>query len=194
MSSTPRTARAAAPSWPFEPNVYLAIDETGQVTIVAHRSEMGTGIKTDLPPDRCRRTRSRLEPREGGPGRGDDLRYGDQNTDGSRSYMAVLPGHARSGGAAARQMLEAAAAATWHVPAGECRAENGVVVHATTGRRLSFGELVSAASARPVPARDKLRLKDPKDWRYIGKPMPVVDLKDMYAARPFMVSTSCCRA
>ena len=173
----PRTARAAAPSWPFEPNVYLAIDETGQVTIVAHRSEMGTGIKTDLPlivADELEADWNRVKvvQAEG------DLRYGDQNTDGSRStwqFFQVM----REAGATARQMLEAAAAATWHVPAGECRAENGVVVHATTGRRLSFGELVSAASAQPVPAQDKLRLKDPKDWRYIGKPMPVVDLKDI---------------
>jgi isoquinoline 1-oxidoreductase beta subunit len=173
----PRTARAEVRSWPFEPNVYLAIDDTGQVTIVAHRSEMGTGIKTDLPlivADELEADWNRVKVVQAQG----DARYGDQNTDGSRStwqfYRAM-----REAGATARQMLEAAAATTWHVPAGECRAENGVVVHAPSGRRVSFGELVGAASAQPVPAPDKLRLKDPKAWRYIGKPMPVVDLKDV---------------
>src|SRR3984957_18491118 len=115
-------------SWPFAPNVFVAIDATGLVTIVAHRAEMGTGIKTDLPlivADELEAdwNRVRVVQAQG------DARYGDQNTDGSRStwqfYQAM-----REAGAAARQMLEAAAAATWHVPAVECRADNGAVVHA----------------------------------------------------------------
>jgi isoquinoline 1-oxidoreductase subunit beta len=173
----PRTARAAVGHWPFEPNVFVAIDETGLVTIVAHRSEMGTGIKTDLPlivADELEADWNRVKVVQAQG----DKRYGDQNTDGSRStwqfYQAM-----REAGATARQMLEAAAAATWRVPAVECCADNGTVVHAPSGRRLSFGELVRAASAQPVPAAEKVRLKDPKDWRYIGKPMAVVDLKDV---------------
>jgi isoquinoline 1-oxidoreductase subunit beta len=173
----PRTARAEVGHWPFEPNVFVAVDETGLVTIVAHRSEMGTGIKTDLPlivADELEADWKRVKVVQAQG----DKRYGDQNTDGSRStwqfYQAM-----REAGATARQMLEAAAAATWHVPAVECRADNGTVVHAPSGRRLSFGELVRAASAQPVPAAEKVRLKDPKDWRYIGKPMAVVDLKDV---------------
>ena len=173
-----RSAQAqVARSWPFAPNVFVAIDATGLVTIVAHRAEMGTGIKTDLPlivADELEAdwNRVRIVQAQG------DARYGDQNTDGSRStwqfYQAM-----REAGAAARQMLEAAAADTWHVPPRECRAENGAVVHAASGRRLSFGDLVEAAAEQPVPTADRLRLKDPKDWRYIGKPMPTVDLKDI---------------
>ena len=167
----------AARAWPFEPNVYLAIDETGLVSIVAHRSEMGTGIKTDLPlilADELEAdwTRVKVVQAEG------DARYGDQNTDGSRStwqfYQAM-----REAGATARQMLEAAAGKMWDVPPGECRAENGAVVHAASGRQLSFGALVKVAASLSVPTSDSLRLKEPKAWRYIGKPMPIVDLKDI---------------
>ncbi|MEA2789461.1 MAG: isoquinoline 1-oxidoreductase subunit beta [Acetobacteraceae bacterium] len=172
-----RSAQAEAPAWPFEPNVYLAIDQTGLVTIVAHRSEMGTGIKTDLPlivADELEADWSRVKVVQA---RG-DARYGDQNTDGSRStwqfYQAM-----REAGASARQMMEAAAAASWHVPPGECRAENGAILHPASGRRLAFGELAGTASAQPVPAPGTLRLKDPKAWRYIGKPMPTVDLQDI---------------
>jgi isoquinoline 1-oxidoreductase beta subunit len=173
----PRRAHAQAQTWPFTPNVFVVIDPTGQVTIVAHRSEMGTGIKTDLPlivADELEADWSQVKVVQAQG----DARYGDQNTDGSRStwqfYQAM-----REAGATARQMLEAAAAATWHVPVSECHAQNGAIIHTPSGRRLSFGELVAAASAQPVPAPNTVRLKDPKAWRYIGKPMPAVDLKDI---------------
>jgi isoquinoline 1-oxidoreductase beta subunit len=166
-----------ARAWPFQPNVYLSIDETGLVTIVAHRAEMGTGIKTDLPlivADELEADWSRVKIVQAQG----DARFGDQNTDGSRStwqfYQAM-----REAGAAARQMLEAAAAQIWAVPAAECRAENGFVLHSPSGRRLSFGDLAKVASGLPVPSRDVLRLKDPKTWRYIGKPQPIVDLGDI---------------
>lgn len=163
--------------WPFAPNVYLAIDANNLVTIVASRAEMGTGIKTDLPlivADELEAdwNRVRVVQAQG------DARYGDQNTDGSRStwqFYQVM----REAGASARQMLEAAAAEVWHVGPSECHAQNGSVVHVDSGRRLSFGELVEVAAEQPVPARAQLRLKDPKAWRYIGKPMPIVDLKDI---------------
>lgn len=164
-------------AWPFEPNVFVSIDQTGLVTIVAHRAEMGTGITTDLPLIVAEELDADWNHVKVVQAQGDP-RYGDQNTDGSRStwqfYQAM-----REAGATARQMLEAAASATWHVPVSECRAENGTVLHAASGRRLSFGELVQAASEQPVPARDTLRLKDPQAWRYIGKPTPVVNLKDI---------------
>ncbi|MFH0088670.1 xanthine dehydrogenase family protein molybdopterin-binding subunit, partial [Pseudomonas aeruginosa] len=72
-------------------------------------------------------------------------------------------------GAAARQMLEQAAANQWKVPLGECRAEQNKVLHAPSGRSLSFGELAEAAAGLEVPARDKLLLKKPEQFRYIGK-------------------------
>src|SRR6185437_12051439 len=126
-------AEAAEPP-SFEPNVFVSIDETGLVTIVASRSEMGTGIKTDLPlvlADELEAdwNRVRVVQAQGDP------RYGDQNTDGSRSTWQFF-GPMRLAGATARQMLEIAAAQTWNVPVAECRAQNGFVVHALSGREL----------------------------------------------------------
>lgn len=66
-------------------------------------------------------------------------------------------------------MLEQAAANQWKVPLGECRAEQNKVLHAPSGRSLSFGELAEAAAGLEVPARDKLLLKKPEQFRYIGK-------------------------
>jgi isoquinoline 1-oxidoreductase beta subunit len=78
-------------------------------------------------------------------------------------------------------MLEAAAAGVWQVPAGECRAQNGFVVHSASGRKLAFGNLAKLAATMPVP--DQVRLKERKDWRYIGKPHPIVDLEDIVRGR-----------
>ncbi|WP_162960216.1 xanthine dehydrogenase family protein molybdopterin-binding subunit, partial [Pseudomonas aeruginosa] len=93
---------------------------------------------------------------------------GNQDTDGSRSMRHWFEPMRRCG-AAARQMLEQAAANQWKVPLGECRAEQNKVLHAPSGRSLSFGELAEAAAGLEVPARDKLLLKKPEQFRYIGK-------------------------
>jgi isoquinoline 1-oxidoreductase beta subunit len=165
----------------FAPNAFLSIDETGLVTIVASRSEMGTGIKTDLPLVLADELEADWNQVKVVQARGDP-KYGDQNTDGSRSTWQFF-GPMRLAGATARQMLETAAAQTWNVPVGECRAQNGFVAHASSGRKLAFGDLAKLAAAMPAPPPDQVRLKDRKDWRYIGKPYPVVDLKDIVRGR-----------
>jgi isoquinoline 1-oxidoreductase subunit beta len=163
----------------FAPNVYLAIDETGLVTIVAHRSEMGTGIRTGLPmvlADELEAdwTRVVVVQAQG------DVKYGDQNTDGSRSTRQFYQ-PMRIAGASARQMLEDAAAHVWGVDAKDCRASNHMVVHAPTGRQLPFGDLAKVAASLPVPPSDhmELRFKQPSERRYVGKPVPIVDLKNI---------------
>src|SRR5207344_3301842 len=98
---------------------------------------------------------------------GDEVRYGNQDTDGSRSTRHFFMPMRRCG-AAARQMLEAAAAARWKVPVSEVQAKNGEVVHAATGRRLGYGALAKAAASMPLPAADAIKLKDPSQFRYIG--------------------------
>jgi isoquinoline 1-oxidoreductase subunit beta len=169
----------AAPTTTFEPNVYLAIDETGLVTIVAHRSEMGTGIRTGLPlvlADELEAdwTRVKVVQAQG------DVKYGDQNTDGSRSTRQFYQ-PMRVAGASARQMLEAAAAHMWSVNANDCRARNHSVVHVPTGRQLSFGDVAKVAATLQVPPADhlELRLKPANERRYVGKPIPIVDLNDI---------------
>ena len=165
----------------FQPNVFLSIDESGLVTIVATRAEMGTGIKTDLPlvlADELEADWSRVKivQAQGDP------KYGDQNTDGSRSTWQFF-GPIRLAGATARQMLETAAAEIWQVPVGQCQAQNGFVVHAASGRKFAFGDLAKLAAAMPVPPADRVRLKDRTEWRYIGKPHPIVDLDDIVHGR-----------
>ncbi len=172
-------AEAAATTTTFEPNVYLAIDETGLVTIVAHRSEMGTGIRTGLPmvlADELEAdwTRVKVIQAQGDP------KYGDQNTDGSRS-MRQFYQPMREAGASARQMLEAAAAHMWSVDANDCRARNHTIVHVPTGWQLSFGDVAKAAATLEVPPADhlELRFKPASERRYVGKPIPIVDLNDI---------------
>ena len=169
-------ASAAMPET-FAPNVYLSINENGDVTIVAHRSEMGTGIRTSLPMVLAEEleadwNRVKVVQAQG------DRKYGDQNTDGSRSIRQFYQ-PMRVAGATARQMLEMAAAQIWDVPVQECRAQNHAVVHARSGRRLAFGDLVKVAQTMQVPAAGELRFKDASEWRYVGKPVPIVDLKDI---------------
>jgi isoquinoline 1-oxidoreductase beta subunit len=171
----------AAETSTFAPNAFLTIDETGLATVVASRSEMGTGIKTDLPLVLADELDADWNQVRVVQGQGDP-KYGDQNTDGSRSTWQFF-GPMRLAGATARQMLETAAAQAWNVPAVECRAQTGFVVHASSGRKLGFGVLAKLAALMPAPPAEQVLLKDRKDWRYIGKPLATVDLKDIVRGR-----------
>jgi isoquinoline 1-oxidoreductase beta subunit len=114
---------------------------------------------------------------------GDEQRFGNQDTDGSRSTRHFFDPMRRCG-AAARTMLEAAAAARWNVPVAEVEAKNHEVVHRPTGRRAGYGSLAKAAASQPVPARDTLRLKDPAQFRYIGKSeLKLVDGRDIVTGK-----------
>lgn len=170
---------AAADHW--EPSVYLSIEPDGAVSIIAHRSEMGTGIRTVLPTVAADELEADWQRVTIVQALG-DKKYGSQNTDGScsiRDFYAAM----RQAGATARTMLETAAAQAWNVPASECHARNHAVVHAPSGRQAPFGDLVKAAAALPVPAPETLKLKSPADFRYIGKERPIVDLADLCNGR-----------
>ena len=146
------------------PLAFVSIAEDGTVTITCHRPEMGQGIRTSLPlvvAEELEADFARVRVQQAP---GDEAKYGNQNTDGSRSMRHFFEPMRRAG-ASARAMLEAAAAAQWGVPASEVRASNHEVVHASSGRRLGYGALAKAAASQPVPRRDKLRLKDPKQFR-----------------------------
>jgi isoquinoline 1-oxidoreductase beta subunit len=168
-------ALAADAGW--YPGVYLGIEPDGTVVIVAHRSEMGTGIRTALPMVAADELdadwgRVRIEQALG------DAKYGDQNTDGSKSIRDFYASF-RLAGATARLMLERAAAVTWGVPAAECRAEKHQVTHAGSGRQLGYGALVAAAAKQTVPPASELRYKTPAEFRYVGKGVPIVDLSSI---------------
>src|SRR6202166_3036449 len=160
-----------------DPRVFVSIAPDGIVTIVAHRAEMGTGVRTSLPlvvAEEMEADWSRVKVQQA---HGDEVKYGNQDTDGSRSTRHYLM-PMRQIGASARAMLEAAAAKKWGVPATEVKAVNHEVVHTASGRRIGFGDLATDAAKQSVPSVEGLRLKNPKDFRYLGKgEIGIVDLR-----------------
>ncbi|MDB5866607.1 MAG: twin-arginine translocation pathway signal protein [Betaproteobacteria bacterium] len=169
--------------WVDNPLAFVAIAADGTVTVVCHRSEMGQGVRTSLPmvvADELEADWRRVQVQQAP---GDEQRFGNQDTDGSRSVRHFFAPMRRCG-AAARTMLEQAAAAHWGVPSGEVTAVNHEVVHGPTNRRIGYGELAVAASHLKVPAGDTLRLKAPSQFRYIGKgEVRLVDGPDIVAGR-----------
>src|SRR5882724_3760315 len=189
----PSLARAADPpkygadgmpnGWVDDPLVFVAIGTDGIVSIVCHRSEMGQGVRTGMPmivADELEADWKRVRVVQA---TGDEKRYGNQDTDGSRSTRHFFEPMRRCG-AAARSMLEAAAAAQWGVPVSEVEAKNHEVVHKASGRRAGYGSLAKAAASQPVPSRDQVRLKDPSQFRYIGKgQLKLVDGRDIVTGK-----------
>jgi isoquinoline 1-oxidoreductase beta subunit len=170
-------APTAAATW--QPSVYLGLEPDGRVIIIAHRSEMGTGIRTALPMIVAEEldadwARVKIEQAVG------DAKYGSQDTDGSESIRDFYD-PMREAGATARMMLESAAASKWGVPVSECRAKNHEVLHAKTDRKLGFGELVPLAAKQPVPKKEQLKFKSAAEYRYVGKNVPIADLDDILA-------------
>ncbi|MFL8987061.1 xanthine dehydrogenase family protein molybdopterin-binding subunit [Pseudomonas sp. QLc11A] len=154
--------------WVDDPKVYVSIAADGTVTVICNRSEMGQGVRTSLTmvvADELEADWARVKVQQAP---GDEARFGNQDTDGSRSMRHWYEPMRRCG-AAARAMLEQAAADQWKVSVGECHAQLHKVIHKPSGRELDYGALAAAASALAVPARDSLRLKQPSEFRYIGK-------------------------
>jgi isoquinoline 1-oxidoreductase subunit beta len=151
------------------PKVFISIGNDGIVSIIAARAEMGNGAaRTGLPmivADELDADWARVRVVQSP---GDEKTYGNQDTDGSRSVRHFIQ-PMRQCGAAARQMLETAAAKKWGVDVGEVQAQLHEVVHKASGRKLGYGELAVDAAALPVPADDAIKLKDPSAFRYIGK-------------------------
>ena len=161
----------------FHPQMFVGIDTDGTVHIVAHRSEMGTFIRTSLPMVLADELdadwkRVKIEQAIGDP------RYGDQNTDGSRSIRQFYD-TMRQAGATARLMLVQAAAQEWGVPPSELRTDHHVVLHPGTSLRRGYGELAGAASKLPVPKKEDLQFKSKNEWRYIGRGMGSADVSEI---------------
>ena len=166
------------------PKVYVAIKPDGAVTIIAHRAEMGTGVRTSLPmviADEMEADWSRVSIEQAV---GDEPLYGNQDTDGSRSMRHYIQ-PMRECGAAMRQMLEQAAAAKWGIDASRARAKAHKVVQLDdagneTGEAFGFGDLAEDAMALPVPARETLLFKTPEEFNYMRKgETKITDLHDI---------------
>ncbi|MBB4632075.1 xanthine dehydrogenase family protein molybdopterin-binding subunit [Sphingosinicella soli] len=167
-------ADAQPGGWRDDPALFVAIGDDGAVTITCHRAEMGQGIRTSLAmviADELEADWNRVRIEQAV---GDETRYGNQNTDGSRS-MRHLFMPLRRCGAAARTMLEQAAAKRWNVPVAEVAASLHEVIHRPTGRKLGYGTLAKDAAASAVPDRATVALKVPAAFRYIGRDMHSAD-------------------
>ena len=161
---------------PFAPNAWLRISPDDSVLVIVDRSEMGQGVATSLPMLLAEELEAdwsqiKIEFAPADKAYNNQL-FGFQGTGGSSSVRAAWT-PLRKAGAAAREVLIAAAAQRWAVKTTECRAENGAVVHTKTKRRLRYGQLAARAASLPVPS--DVPLKDPKDWRIAGKPTKRLD-------------------
>jgi len=170
-------AQQAPPPPPPPPNPFNAwvkVGSDGSVTLTVAKSEMGQAVRTSLPMiladelevewSQVRVEQARTDPRI----------YRSLGTGGSSSVReSYLP--LRQAGAAARSMLIAAAAQKWGASEKDCTAEKGAVVHRPTGKRLAYAELVEAASQLPLPDLNSVPLKDPAEFRIIGKSVPRTD-------------------
>lgn len=153
--------------WRDDPKIFVAIAPDGTVTVTNHRSEMGTGVRTSIAlvvADELEADWAKVKVIQAW---GDETRFGNQDTDGSRSLRHFFQPF-RHVGAAAKLMLVQAAAQKWGVPETEVTAEQHVLTHAKSGRKLGYGDVAEAAAALPVPAHDTVVLKKPEAFRYIG--------------------------
>jgi isoquinoline 1-oxidoreductase subunit beta len=171
----PATARDVLGSQVFRPNAWIRITPDNQITVLTEIPEMGQGprtVDTMMLADELEADWStiRVEQAPVIPETYKNLKTGGSGGTGTAwDYM-------RKVGAQAREMLVTAAAQQWRVEKKDCRADNSTVVHGPSGRRLTYGELVETASNLPAPKAEGIPLKQPADFRFIGKSMPRVDI------------------
>lgn len=162
----------------FAPNVFVTIGSDNIVTILAHRSEMGTGIRTSLPmivADELGADWSLVKIVQA---EGDEEKYGNQNTDGSFSVrMFYEP--MKKAGATARHMLVQAAAKEWKVDPSECDTEASHVILKGGSKKIPFGDLVAQIKVMELPKPEDLKMKDFSSYKLVGTDVPIYDVKDI---------------
>jgi len=173
-----RAAAVGANAAVFAPNAFLRIGADGSVTVISKHLEMGqgsyTGVATVLAEELdADWAKVRVESAPANVKLYANFVFGMQGTGGS-SAMNNSWTQLREAGAKGRAMLLAAASKDWKVPVTELTTDKGVVYHAGSKRQASYGSLAGKAAALPVP--DKVTLKDPKDFKLIGRQAPRVDV------------------
>lgn len=160
----------------FSPNLFVQIQKDGNIILLASRSEMGQGIRTSLASaiaDELEADWKYIAVKQATG----DAKYGNQNTDGSRSVRTILE-PMRKMGAIAKAMLIVAAAKKWNVAEADCKAENHFIINTKNNDKVFFGDLVDEAAKVAIPAEESIKLKKVEDFKYIGKTLKSVDLKD----------------
>jgi len=158
----------------FAPNLFIQLKKDGKLILLSSRSEMGQGIRTSLTSAIADEMDAdwnyvQVEQATG------DSKFGNQNTDGSRSVRTILA-PMRKLGATAKAMLISAAAKKWEISESDCSAEMHYVINNKTKEKLFFGDLVE--DAMKIEAPKEVVLKDKKDFKYIGKSLKSIDIKD----------------
>src|SRR6266568_4740821 len=170
------SAEAAAAT---EVNAWVVVKPDNTCVIRIARSEMGQGTLTGLAQLvaeelECDWWKVATEHVFPGQNLARKRIWGDMATGGSRGIRGSQD-YVRRGGAAARLMLVQAAADQWKVPVGEVSVENGVITHAASGRKTTYGKVAAAAAKLTPPDPKSIKLKDPKDWKIAGKPIKRLD-------------------
>lgn len=158
----------------FAPNAFIRVMTDGSITVIVKHLEMGQGVYTGLPTivaEEMDADWAQIKV-DGAPANAqlyNNIAWGPVQGTGQSTSIANSFEQLRKAGATARAMLVAAAAAQWQVPAEEVSISKGVVQHRNSKRKASFGELADKASQQPIP--ESVKLKEAKDFQYIGKPI-----------------------
>ena len=165
----------------FAPNVWVAVDPSGVVSITVSKVEIGQGVRTGLAmivADELDVDWKDVKVVQATAG----SQYGNQGVGGSGSTMGLW-NTLRTGGATAKAMLVAAAAQAMSVSANECTVSNGVVTHTGSGKTKSYGEVTELAASIAVPDPSTIKLKEKTEYKIIGKPTKRVDNFDVVTGK-----------
>lgn len=161
-------------------NLFVALRPDGIVEVTCHRSEMGQQIRTAIAQIVADEMEADWNMVKVIQGKGDP-KYGDQNTDGSRSIRYNMQ-RLREMGASVRYMMQHAAAARWDVAPDTCVAKQHHVTH-SSGKTLNYKDLVRDALTYTPPGNESIELKDRSEWRYINTGMAHIDLHDIVTGK-----------
>ena len=164
----------------FEPNLFVQLKDNGDLILIASRSEMGQGVRTSMTSIIADEMDAdwnfvSVEQAIGHP------KYGNQNTDGSRS-VRTLYDTMRKMGATAKAMLISAAATKWQVDESDLKAENHYVVNTANNKKIFYGDLVKDAAEVAIPENPPL--KNPENFNYIGKGLKSIDGAGFASGKP----------